>query len=97
MPCILVSIFSLQDLPKTSYFKFIDIWLLFCVFSLAVTMVIHTVVAHLLGDPEVRDEWKFVKAEKFASWARAASIMTYTVFIIGMMAGALDIVIGSEN
>ena len=87
----------MQDLPKTSYFKFIDIWLLFCVFSLAVTMVIHTVVAHLLGDTKVRDERKLKKAEKFASWARGASIVIYTMFIVGMTAAALKIVIGWEN
>ena len=47
---VLNCFFSFQGLPKTSYYKFIDYWLLFCVVSLALTMVVHIMVARIL-DP----------------------------------------------
>ena len=39
----------LQDLPKTSYFKLIDFWLLFNVAVLALIMVCHTYVGRILN------------------------------------------------
>lgn len=38
--------FVLQGLPKTSYYKLIDWWLLFSLNMLVLTMALHTYVAH---------------------------------------------------
>ena len=34
-------------MPKTSYYKLVDYFLLFCMLMLVMTMMIHTYVAHL--------------------------------------------------
>ena len=47
--CIYSFLSELQDLPKTSYFKLIDFWLLFNVTVLAFIMVCHTYVGRILN------------------------------------------------
>ena len=46
---IVMCALMLQDLPKTSYFKLIDFWLLFNVTVLALIMVWHTYVGRILN------------------------------------------------
>ena len=43
-----------QDLPKTSYFKLIDIWLLFSLNLLIVILVIHTIMIRTLKKTELK-------------------------------------------
>ena len=40
------------SLPKTSYFKRIDIWLLFCIFSTFLTIIFHILIDRIEGDSE---------------------------------------------
>ena len=75
--------------PEDKYFKFIDFYLLFCVASLSITMVIHTVAARLLdesdGDPrEVRLQ-KEKRAVRFARRARWMSLSGYLAVLLIMM------------
>ena len=59
----------LQDLPKTSYYKLMDWWLLISVNSLVYTMAIHTYLARVIKEEEDKEEAKAADEEtKSTAW-----------------------------
>ncbi|KAF2362748.1 Neurotransmitter-gated ion-channel ligand-binding domain [Trinorchestia longiramus] len=46
-----------SSLPKTSYFKMVDIWLLFCIGVIFLIIIFHALVDASLSYPDSKDKW----------------------------------------
>lgn len=57
------------SLPKTSYFKMVDLWLLFCIVMSFMVIIFHTIIDNSLGDEisGVADDSSLIKVKPFSS------------------------------
>lgn len=67
------------SLPKTSYFKMVDIWLLFCIFVIFFIIIFHTIIDLHVDYREHKSQWSASSRKAWNDPISPAGIQQLTV------------------